>query len=114
VAEDDTLLREILHESLEAEGFQIVSVSDGAQALERVSSAGPFDALLLDEEMPHIKGSELLERLRGEGENVAALLVSGNLDLDKQACARLGIQGVLRKPFSLSDIAGALRRAIGI
>jgi CheY-like chemotaxis protein len=112
VAEDEAPLREILSEGLREEGFEVVAAADGAQALELFRSAGPFDLLLLDEEMPRLTGRRLLARLRAQGEDVAAVLLSGNLELtpEEQVCLRVG--PALRKPMSFTDLSRAIRAAI--
>src|SRR5262245_25876065 len=97
VAEDDEFLREILQEGLEAEGFDVVPAVDGSQALELFLSSGPYDAVLLDDEMPRLTGRKVLARLREAGERVAALLLSGSLALDEDERAGLGVGAVLRK-----------------
>jgi CheY-like chemotaxis protein len=112
VAEDDGPLREILQEGLESEGFAVVAASDGAHALELFDTTGPFDALVLDHEMPHLTGRELLARLRARGERVVTLLVSGTLELPEDERARLGVGALLRKPVSIGEIARALRQAL--
>jgi CheY-like chemotaxis protein len=112
VAEDEAPLREILAEGLRDEGFDVVTAVDGADALELVRSQGPFDVLLLDEEMPRLTGRRLLARLRGEGDAVAAILLSGNLELGAEEQARLGVGPALRKPVPLSEISRAIRRAV--
>jgi CheY-like chemotaxis protein len=112
LAEDEALLREILHEGLQDEGFEVVSAADGAEALQLYRSRGPYDALLLDEEMPHLTGRQLLARLRSEGDGVAAVLFSGNLEMSDEERAQLGVGPVLRKPVPMSVLATAIRRAI--
>ena len=112
VAEDDEFLREILQEGLEAEGFDVVSAADGAQALELFLTSGPYDALLLDDEMPRLTGRKVLARLREAGERVAALLFSGSLVLDENERAGLGVGAVLRKPVSITELTAAIRRTL--
>lgn len=112
VAEDDEFLREILQEGLEAEGFHVVSAADGAQALELFLSSGPYDAVLLDDEMPRLTGRKVLARLREAGERVAALLLSGSLVLDENEKAGLGVGAVLRKPVSITELTAAIRRTL--
>jgi CheY-like chemotaxis protein len=112
VAEDDPLLREITCAGLEDHGFAVVCADDGRDALARYAAEGPFDVLLLDEEMPGLTGRELLARLRQQGHRVPTLLISGNLSLDAEECAALGIGPVLRKPLSFDDLARALRAAV--
>jgi CheY-like chemotaxis protein len=112
VAEDEAPLREILCEGLREEGFEVVGAADGAEALELFHRAGPFDLLLLDEEMPRLTGRRLLAHLRAQGEDVTAVLFSGNLDLTHEEQARLRVGPALRKPVSLRDLAVAIRDAI--
>ena len=112
VAEDDALLREILYDGLTDQGFAVEAAADGQDALKRFRASGPFDVLLLDEEMPGMTGRAFLAQIRGEGHRVPALIISGNLHLDAEECAALGIGPVLRKPISFEDIAFALRRAV--
>jgi CheY-like chemotaxis protein len=111
LAEDDALLREILCDSLADQGFTVVAAADGQDALKRFRASGPFDVLLLDEEMPGMTGTAFLAQIRGEGHRVPALIISGNLHLDTEECAALGIGPILRKPISFEDLAIALRRA---
>jgi CheY-like chemotaxis protein len=112
LAEDEPLLREILVEGLIDEGFEVEAAVDGTEALVLYRAKGPFDALLLDEEMPGLTGRELLSRLRGEGDRVAAVILSGNLVLEASEQAALGVGPVLRKPVSMRDLCAALRDAI--
>ena len=111
VAEDDALLREILCDGLADQGFTVESAADGREALTRLRASGPFDVILLDEEMPGMTGRAFLAQIRGEGHRVPALIISGNLHLDAEECAALGIGPVLRKPISFLDLTAALRRA---
>ena len=112
LAEDEALLREILVEGLADEGFEVEAALDGMEALILYRAKGPFDALLLDEEMPGLTGRQLLRLLRGEGSTVAAVIFSGNLVLGDAEQAELGVGQVLRKPVSMRDICAALREAI--
>ena len=112
LAEDEALLREILVEGLVDEGFEVEAAVDGMEALLIYRAKGPFDALLLDEEMPGLTGRMLLRLLRGEGSWVAAVLFSGNLVLEPDEQAELGVGPVLRKPVSLRELSAALRDAI--
>lgn len=112
VAEDEAPLLEILLEGLRDDGFDAVGAEDGAQALALFRTAGPFDLLLLDEEMPRLTGRRLIQTLRAEGQRVPAVLFSGNLDLSEEEQARLGVGPALRKPLSFDELARAIRRAI--
>jgi CheY-like chemotaxis protein len=112
LAEDEPLLREILIEGLIDEGFEVEAAVDGLEALVLYRAKRPFDALLLDDEMPGLTGRQILRLLRGEGDRVAAVICSGNLVLDAAEQAELGVGPVLRKPVSMRDLCAALRDAV--
>ena len=112
MAEDEAPLREILAEGLRDEGFEVVTASNGVVALEIFTASGPFDVLLLDDEMPRLTGRRLLIRLREDGETVPVILFSGNLELSREEQARLGVGPTLRKPVSLDELAGAIRHVV--
>jgi CheY-like chemotaxis protein len=117
LAEDEEALREILCEGLRDEGFEVTVAADGAEALalvrraEAAGGAAAYDVLLLDEEMPRLTGRQVVTQLRAEGRTIAALLFSGNLELTRTECDRLGVGPVLRKPLSLNELSEAIRRA---
>ena len=112
LAEDERSLREILLEGLRQDGFDVVMARDGVEALELFRTRGPFDVLLLDEEMPRLTGREVLRRVREGGSRVAALLISGSLELSAAERERLGVGPVLKKPLSLVELSRAVRQAI--
>lgn len=112
LAEDEPLLREILIEGLFDEGFEVEGAADGVEALVLYRAKRPFDALLLDEEMPGLTGRQLLRLLRGEGDRVPAVICSGNLVLEPGEQGELGVGPVLRKPVSMRDLVAALRAAV--
>jgi two-component system response regulator MprA len=112
LAEDEPLLREILIEGLVDEGFDVEAAADGLEALVLYRAKRPFDALLLDEEMPGLTGRQVLRLLRSEGDRVPAVIFSGNLVLEPAEQFTLGVGPVLRKPVSLRDLCAALRSAI--
>jgi CheY-like chemotaxis protein len=112
VADDDPVLREILCEGLEQEGFEVVAAEDGIQALQLFRTRGPFSALLVDEEMPRLTGRQVLEQTRDERDRVATLIISGNLTLNASERTTLNVHDVLRKPISLEELTAAVRGAI--
>ena len=110
--EDDGRLRQMLCEGLQEEGFEVTPAADGVEALALVGIRGPFDLLLLDDEVPWLTGRQLLRLLRVTGLRTAAVFYSGDLELTGAEQAALGVSAVLSKPLLLSELAAAIRRAI--
>lgn len=63
IVDDDMTLRELYEERIRAEGYQIVSASDGEEAIKKANSEKP-DVILLDIMMPKINGIDVMKNLR--------------------------------------------------
>jgi CheY-like chemotaxis protein len=112
VADDDDLLRRFLVTGLRAAGFDVVAAADGSEALGLFHEQGPFDLVLLDEEMPKRSGCSVLRNLRSEGETMPALLFSGSLTLTALEQEALGVGPVVQKPCGLTVLVEALCQAL--
>lgn len=113
LAEDDPALRALWAEVLQSEAFDVVAAADGSELVDLFWSQGPFDALLLDEDMPRLKGRQALARLRSAGARVPAVIYSGRVEIDPEECLRLGVRFVLRKPCTLACLVSTMRAALG-
>lgn len=67
IVDDDMTLRELYEERIKAEGYTILSASDGEEAIEKATKEKP-DLLLLDIMMPKINGIDVMKMLREKEE----------------------------------------------
>jgi two-component system response regulator ChvI len=99
--------------TLEAEGFRVVTYSDGAEAL-RGLSADPVDLAILDIKMPRMDGMELLQKLRERTAMPVIFLTSKDDEVDELLGLRMGADDYIKKPFSqrllIERIRAILRR----
>jgi CheY-like chemotaxis protein len=77
IADDDPDVRKYLVTVLERDGHTITIARDGQEALETIRSAD-FDLVLLDVHMPRMSGLDVLERLRESGNEVRAIVLTGD------------------------------------
>jgi len=117
VVEDDEHLARGLCRNLEMEGFSVMSVGSGEEALAALSgkTLGP-DLLVLDIMLPGIDGLEVCRRLRQAGNPIPILfLTARGSDADRILGLRLGADDYLTKPFVVEELVlrsrGILRRA---
>lgn len=114
LADDQTLVRQGLLRLLSlADDIEVVAeVADGLAALEMARQLQP-DILLLDVRMPHLDGLGVLRTLRGEGNEVAVVLLSTFSDeASALSGLRLGAHSYLLKDVHFDDLLLTLRAAL--
>ena len=91
VADDQASNRELLEELLTAQGFKVISVPDGAAALQELAKT-QIDLVLLDVMMPHLSGFEVCEKIKTNPETylIPVVLITA---LVGQAGSNRGHQG---------------------
>jgi PAS domain S-box-containing protein len=110
VAEDNAVNQLVLDELLRAEGAELVIVDHGEQALQRVAqSAQPFDAVLMDVQMPVMDG---LQAARALARSHPGLPVIGQtahvLQEEADECLAAGMVAVVQKPIDLDLLVAML------
>jgi CheY-like chemotaxis protein len=114
VVDDEEALLAVTSEVLAKVGYRATPFSDGRSALaEFESDPGHFDAVITDEVMPHLTGTELAELLRRRRPNVPIVLVSGYIGpMMAERAAAAGVTEILKKPVQSRELAAALARAL--
>jgi DNA-binding response OmpR family regulator len=111
VADDSETVLLMLQRRLEMEGYDVVTATDGVEALARLQEAGPKppDVILLDAMMPNMSGLEVLEELRKLGSKIPVLMISAHLDAQEpHRMRKLGATDCIPKPFEWDDLIGRI------
>ncbi|MDX3656624.1 response regulator transcription factor [Streptomyces sp. ID05-26A] len=107
VVDDDPDVRDSLRRSLEFEGYEVTTATDGAEALPLVHHA---DLAILDLMMPNLDGSEACRRLRAAGERLPVLMLTARDALgDRVTGLDAGADDYLVKPFALEELLARVR-----
>jgi GAF domain-containing protein/CheY-like chemotaxis protein len=109
VIDDDTTARELIADSLKAEGFSVATAAGGLEGLKRAKELRPF-AITLDAMMPDLDGWSVLAALRQDSElaDIPVIMVT-ILDEQRRAVA-LGAAGYLAKPIDRERLRRLLDR----
>jgi two-component system response regulator ChvI len=114
LVDDDRNILTSVSISLEAEGYRVMTYSDGASAFEGFKTSPP-DLALLDIKMPRMDGTELLRCLRQKSDVPVIFLTSKEEEIDELLALKLGADDFIRKPFSqrllVERVKVILRRA---
>jgi CheY-like chemotaxis protein len=114
VVEDDPLVRKVTVRSLEAAGYQVITASNGREALGIAASEEvSFDLLLTDLIMPGLNGLQVADAMRHDHPGLRVLYMSGYAYdvIAKAGVLDPGIE-ILRKPFLASRLQERVRRAL--
>lgn len=111
LAEDDKDLSRSMDTWLTLEGFQVLSVYNGEEALNKLLQE-KFDLLITDLAMPRLDGLELIQQIRSVAPQLPIMVVSGKLNdevrkvLDKQAVTLVVSKPI--RPIEFRKIIGTL------
>jgi len=111
---DDDLLRSVIRETLEEEGYAVLRAASGEQALEQAAHhSGPIHLMLSDAVLPGIDGRELARRVAASWPRTRLVLMSDS-PADSVEPFPKGPRppALLRKPFTLSALRAKLREAL--
>jgi DNA-binding NtrC family response regulator len=113
VVDDDPTQRRLIQAVLEREGFGVAQAEGGDQALARLISGAPADAVILDLTMPGLSGMDTLKEMRARGfmQPVIVLTATGGVDVVVKAM-QAGAQDFFIKPASPERILVSIRNAL--
>jgi two-component system, cell cycle response regulator CpdR len=116
IAEDEEPLRALCARALTMDGREVMTASDGGEALDVISRAdGVFDLLLTDIRMPVMDGIALALAAARDHPALTILLMTGYADQRERAHGLDAIiHDVISKPFSVATLRGAVTEALTV
>jgi DNA-binding response OmpR family regulator len=115
VIDDDSHIRELLHQELESDGYHVLEAGDGREALRQVERELP-DLVILDVMMPEMNGFEVAAALRNDPQTLQVPIIMLSIIQDAQRGARVGVDRYLPKPMDtqvlLGEIASLLKQGV--
>jgi CheY-like chemotaxis protein len=114
LVDDEELVRSALSRVLEHAGLEVLTASDGAEALEAFDAARDrIDLVILDLDMPVMNGEQAFVELRERKKDVPVLISSGFSNPEREAeLVEAGVDGVLRKPYDAATLLSAVSSLI--
>ncbi|HHV65719.1 MAG TPA: response regulator transcription factor [Peptococcaceae bacterium] len=103
IAEDEMDIRNLVQLNLEREGYVVIAVKDGLEALEVIRKEA-IDLAILDVMMPNLDGFNLLRKIRQISNIPVIFLTARGDDMDKVLGLGIGADDYLVKPFSMAEL----------
>lgn len=117
LVEDDTNLSAVYKGRLELEGFEVIDVNNGEDALSSAIKEKP-DLILLDAMIPKISGFDVLDILRNTPETTNAriiMLTALSQDKDKERAADLGVdEYLIKSQVVIGDVVARIKHHLGL
>ena len=118
VVEDDKDIQEIIEYNFTREGYEVITCSDGEDALDLIRHETP-DLVILDWMLPNLSGSEILRQVRSSKKirkTPIIMLTARTEEIDKLKAFDTGADDYITKPFSNAELIARtkalLRRSI--
>jgi len=109
VVDDDGPILALMRNLLKEFGFHAVTAESGAEAIDAARQQRPA-LVLLDKNMPGMKGAEVIRTLRGEpGLDKLPILILSGERLSRSELAELGADGAVQKPFDVVMLMNQIR-----
>lgn len=112
VVDDEESVRQLLQRVLQKAGYNVVTASNGQEALAKVTEL-KVELVLLDIGMPGISGMEVLKQLRANWPDVSVIMATAVADAQTAVEAmKLGAYDYIGKPFNAEDVVLTVQRAL--
>jgi CheY-like chemotaxis protein len=114
VADDDPQLLDAVCDALIGRNAHVVRATSGADLIEQLATAGPFDLVITDVSMPWMSGLQAMRSTRAAGLATSVIVMTALTDPRIPAQVKsLGANAVLlRKPFELDDLETAAAKLL--
>ncbi len=109
VVDDDPGIGKVLGIALRVSGYDVISTTSGAEAIELARTQAP-DVILLDIVMPGVTGLEVLDQVRHFSQ-VPVIIFSGHPEV-VQFALRMGANDSIAKPFDPDSLVGKIKSAL--
>lgn len=115
VAEDEPLMLMAIEAKLKNEGFEVVGVSDGREALKLLEEYVP-DLIITDILMPYTSGLELISIVKSDPNKKMPIIVLSGLGQENTVMEafQLGADDFITKPFNPTELSVRVKRLLKI
>lgn len=112
IVDDEPSILETLGGILSDEGFEVITASNGYEAIKQLAQAAP-DLVLLDIWMPGMDGIETLKEVRKEHPSVPVVIITGHGTIETAVKAiKLGAYDFIEKPLSIEKVVVTINNAL--
>lgn len=111
--DDEVMLRDLLAEMLESNGYNVIKVGSGSEALKILTEEIKVDLVIVDFNMPDMNGLETTKKIRELDLKMPVILSSGSMGLEEKINYKeAGITATLTKPYEFDTMFSTIQKLI--
>ena len=112
IVDDDPGVRNMLSSILEDEGYSVEAVDNGREAIKTCERL-PFDVALVDINLPDVKGTELLRKMKELQPKMVKIIITGQPSIENAVRAlNEKSDGFISKPFDPQELLAMIKKLI--
>ena len=113
LADDEIMLRDLLAELLESNGYNVIKVISGIEALKVLTEEIKVDLIILDYNMPEMNGLDCAAEIRKFNKEIPIILSSGSFGLNGIADTKgMGINSFVNKPYEFDTMLSTIQELL--
>ncbi len=113
LVDDEIMLRDLLAEMLESNGYNVIKVGTGTEALRVLTEEIKVDLVIIDYNMPEMNGLETTRKIRELNFKMPVILSSGSTGLEEKLNLRgTGVTATLTKPYEFDTMFSTIQKLI--
>jgi len=113
LADDEIMLRDLLADLLESNGFNVIKVSSGMEVLTVLTEEIKVDLIIIDYNMPEMNGLQCIQRIRELNFKIPIILSTGSLNFESRIdLPKFGINSLLNKPYEFDAMMSTIKKLI--
>ena len=114
VVDDEEILRMLITDTLEFEGYTVEEAEDGQIGYEKISNK-PYDLIILDYMMPYLSGMEVLEKIQPLALDVPIIMLTAKAQqADREMAHGYGATYFMPKPFSPAELVTLVNQILHV
>lgn len=111
LVEDEAAYRDTLTFKLNRDGYDVVAVGNGQEAVDRFERARP-DLVLLDLMLPGLSGTEVCRQIRQKSSVPVIMLTAKDSEIDKVVGLEIGADDYVTKPYSYRELVARIKAVL--
>jgi len=113
VVDDDEAYLAMVETALRRVGYRVQSTADPREAVNWAKAGQKWDALVSDQTMPNVRGSDLVRVFKQMNPRTVCIICTGfSSGLNEQQAANAGADGFMLKPYNVGDLASLVARLL--